>query len=107
VHSGCVSTPSVVHVVLVRWGSGITPAALKELSVTASAFVQTIPGVLAVHCGANSSPEGLGGGFDWALIVSFSSREARDGYLPHPAHQPVAQQISQLAEEVVVYDVDA
>jgi Stress responsive A/B Barrel Domain len=102
-----VSTPSVVHVVLVRWGAGITPAALKELSVTASAFVQTIPGVLAVHCGANTSPEGLGGGFDWALIVSFSSREARDGYLPHPAHQPIAEQISRLADEVVVYDVDA
>lgn len=106
-HAGSVSTPAVVHVVLVRWRAGIAPAELEELDAQAGALVQTIPGVLAVHHGANTSPEDLGGGFDWALIVSFSSGAARDAYLPHPAHQPIAHRISRLAEEVVVYDVDA
>ena len=101
------TTPSVVHVVLVRWRPEVGPATLENLTELASVFPDMIPGVLAVHCGPNTSPEGLGGGFEWALIVSFASSSARDAYLPHPAHQPVAQLISRLAEQVVVFDVDA
>ena len=70
-------------------------------------FPDTIPGALAVHCGPSTSPEGLEDGFEWALVVSFESSAARDDYLPHPAHQPVAQLISRLAEHVVVFDVAA
>ena len=101
------TTPTVVHVVLVRWKPEVGVATVEELRGLAIAFPDTIPGVLAVHCGPNSSPEGLAGGFDWALVVSFTSSSARDEYLPHPAHQPVAQLISRWAEQVVVFDVDA
>jgi hypothetical protein len=106
-HSRTMTTPSVVHVVLVRWKPDVDLAGLERLTGLASAFSDTIPGVLAVHCGPSTSPEGLEGGFEWALVVSFASSTARDDYLPHPAHQPVAQLISQLAERVVVFDVDA
>ncbi|WP_344066510.1 Dabb family protein [Microbacterium pumilum] len=101
------TTPSVVHVVLVRWKPTVSAATLEELRGLAGAFPDAIPGVLAVHCGPNTSPEGLAGGFDWALIVSFTGNSARDEYLPHPAHQPVAQLISRWAEEVVVFDVNS
>ena len=99
--------PSVVHVVLVRWKPHVDPADLEELTGLARALPDTIPGVLAVHCGPNTSPEGLAGGFGWALVVSFASSSARDDYLPHPAHQPVAELISRWADQVVVFDVDA
>jgi hypothetical protein len=99
--------PSVVHVVLVRWKPEVSQAELDELTELAVAFPNTIPGVLAVHCGQSTSPEGLEHEFEWALVVSFASSSARDDYLPHPAHQPVAQLISRLAEQVVVFDVDA
>ena len=98
---------SVVHVVLVRWKPEVSRAELDELTELTVAFPNTIPGVLAVHCGPSTSPEGLEQGFEWALVVSFASSSARDDYLPHPAHQPVAQLISRLAEQVVVFDVDA
>lgn len=101
------ANPSVMHVVIVRWKPDVSRAELDELTELAVAFPHTMPGVLAVHCGPSTSPEGLEGGFDWALVVSFESSSARDDYLPHPAHQPVAQLISRLAERVVVFDVDA
>ena len=101
------TTPSVVHVVLVRWKPEVDLATLERLTELARKFPDTVPGVLAVHCGPNTSPEGLAGGFEWALIVSFASSSARDEYLPHPAHQPVAQLISRFAEQVIVFDVDA
>ena len=99
--------PSVVHVVLVRWKPEVSRAELDHLKELAVAFPDTIPGVMAVHCGTSTSPEGLEGGFEWALVVGFESSSARDDYLPHPAHQPVAQLISRWAEEFVVFDVDA
>jgi hypothetical protein len=99
--------PSVMHVVIVRWKPEVTRAELDELTRLAVAFPDTVPGVLAVHCGPSTSPEGLEGVFEWALVVSFESGSARDDYLPHPAHQPVAQLISRLAEQVVVFDVNA
>ncbi|MDN3495736.1 Dabb family protein [Planococcus sp. APC 4015] len=99
--------PSAVHVVLVRWKPDVGEADLHELTESTLAMKDVIPGVLAVHCGPNSSPEGLGGGYDWALVVSFESSSARDEYLSHAAHQPVAALISRLAESVVVFDVDA
>ena len=99
--------PSVVHVVLVRWKPQVSRAELDELTALTGAFPDAIPGVLAIHCGPSTSPEGLENGYEWALVVSFASRSARDHYLSHPAHQPVAQLISRLAEEVVVFDVDA
>ena len=99
--------PSVVHVVLVRWKPDVSRAELDELTESAVAFPTTIPGILAVHCGPSTSPEGLEQGFEWALVVSFASSSARDEYLPHPAHEPVAQLISRLAEQIVVFDVDA
>ena len=96
-----------MHVVLVRWTPDVDPAQLEQLSALVAALPHTIPGVLTVHCGPNTSPEGLAGGFEWALVVGFASSSARDAYLPHPAHRPVAEIISRLAEQVVVFDVDA
>ena len=101
------ATPSVMHVVLVRWKPEVGRAELDQLTELAVGLPATIPGAVAVHCGPSTSPEGLEDGFEWALVVSFESSSARDDYLPHPAHQPVAQLISRLAERVVVFDVDA
>lgn len=99
--------PAVMHVVLARWKQGADLAELEELTVLARNLSEAIPGILAVHVGPSSSPEGLEGGFEWALVVGFATAGARDDYLPHPAHRPVAELISGLAERVVVFDVDA
>ena len=96
-----------MHTVLVRWKPEVSRGEVDELTKLAGTFADTIPGVLDVHCGTNSSPEGLSGGFKWALVIRFADTSARDNYLPHPTHQPVAELISRLAEHVVVFDVDA
>lgn len=101
------TNPSVMHVVLVRWKPDTSRAEVDEVAAAVRAFPHTIPGVVEVNCGANSSPEGLAGGFEWALVIRFANASARDDYLPHPTHQPVAESISRLAEQVLVFDVGA
>jgi len=93
------------HVVLVSWKSGAAAEAEQQVRPLVADFPRSIPGVLDVVQGPSTSPEGKEEGFDYALIVTFASPEARDAYLPHPAHQPVAEAIGAHADKVVVFDV--
>ena len=96
---------TITHIVLVSWRDGEAEAAEQVVRPLVAGFRETIPGVLAVAEGPSNSPEGKEEGFDYALVVTFASPEARDAYLPHPAHQPVAQAIGAHADKVVVFDV--
>ena len=96
---------TVTHVVLVSWRAGVAEEAEAAVRPLVVGFPQTIPGVLDVAEGRSTSPEGLEGEFDYALVVTFDSSEARDAYLPHPAHRPVADAIGAHADRVVVFDV--
>lgn len=104
-HAVPMTETPVEHVVLVRWKPGEIREDLAKLTELALDFPNTIPGVRAVRCGPSVSPEGLEGGFDWGLVVSFVSAAARDGYLPHPAHQPVKDLIGRWADGIIVFDV--
>lgn len=97
----------VLHVVLVRWsGDGDTAAARATADQLVEEHLTTIPGVVEVAHGTSVSPEGLEQGFDWALVVRFADAAARDAYLPHPAHQPVAAHLQRRSDAVVVFDLD-
>lgn len=98
---------TILHMVLVEWRDDAPADAAARLEPLLARLRSEIPGVLAVSHGANVSPEGLGDGFDWALHVTFADASARDAYLPHPAHEPVAEAIGGWASRVVVYDLKA
>ena len=96
---------TTTHVVLVSWRDGEADRAEQVVRPLVADFPQTIPDVLDVVEGRSSSPEGLEGGYDYALVVTFASPGARDVYLDHPAHQPVAEAIRTYSERIVVFDV--
>ena len=98
---------AVVHVVLVKWRDDVPASAREEIARDARAMADAIPGILALEEGPSVSPEGLEQGFEWGLIVTFESPEARDGYLPHPVHTVVGERIGGGAERLVVFDVAA
>jgi hypothetical protein len=52
-----------------------------------------IPGIMAVTCGRDTSPEGLQKGFTHGFTVDFVDAAARDNYLPHPAHQVAGKMV--------------
>ncbi|MFN3867142.1 MAG: Dabb family protein [Demequina sp.] len=95
----------IVHVVLTQWRSGTPSEALADLPEMIDRFPAEIPGVVSVVHGASVSHEGLEAGYDWGLVVTFDSPEALDGYLPHPAHLPVAGVIGEWAERLAVFDL--
>ena len=95
----------VTHLVLVSWRAGEGETAEQVVRPLVADFGRTIPDVLDVVEGHSSSPEGLESGYDYALVVTFASARARDVYLDHPAHRPVAEAIGAHAERIVVFDV--
>ncbi len=102
------NTPgSIVHVVLTQWRADAPSEALAQMRETIGRFEAEIPGVVSVVEGESVSTEGLEAGFDWALVVTFDSGGARDGYLDHPTHLPVAAVIGEWAERLVVFDLSA
>jgi hypothetical protein len=95
----------VTHVVLVRWAP-TTPSDVREsIRATARSLATEIPGISRLVEGPSVSPENLEQGFDYALVIEFVDSEARDNYLPHPAHLPLAEKLGQHSESVVVFDV--
>ncbi len=98
---------AVVHVVLTQWRSDAPHDALAQIVEMIGHFPADIPGISSVVEGPSVSTEGLEGGFEWSLVVTFESAEARDGYLDHPSHLPVAALIGQWAQRVVVFDLSA
>ena len=96
---------TIRHVVLVSWQSGRQAQAEEAVGPAIRDFVHTVPDVLCVVEGHSSSPEGLENGYDYGFIVTFATAQARDTYLNHPSHLPVADAISKAAAQIVVFDI--
>ena len=83
------------HVVLCRFRKDADVAAIFA---AIEGLKQKIPGILAVTCGTDCSPEGLQKGFTHGFTVDFVNAAARDAYLPHPEHQRVVEMLLPLLE---------
>jgi len=90
---------------MTQWRADAPSEALTELKAIIQRFQAEIPGIVSVVEGASVSTEGLEAEFEWALVVTFENSGARDGYLDHPTHLPVAALIGKWAERVVVFDL--
>ena len=54
--------------------------------------------------GTDVSVENKSQGFTHAFLVTFRSKEARDKYLPHPAHQEFVKLVGPRLEDAFVVD---
>ena len=99
--------PPVIHIVLVTWRRDVPTSALDALTEHVDALASAVPGILSVAHGPSVSPEHLEAGYEWALVITFVDSTARDAYLPHPAHAPVAALLTEWHDGLVVFDLAA
>ncbi len=97
----------IIHVVLMRWASSAAPDVVARLDEAVAAVRAGIPGIVEATHGPGVSPEGLERGYEHGLYVRFVDAAARDAYLPHPVHRPLATLIGDNADAVLVFDLDA
>jgi hypothetical protein len=99
------------HCVFIRFRQDLPEAERASILSDVVALTPLVPGLLAVHLGANVSPEtGMDKGYSDGFIVDFDGPAARDAYLIHPEHQKVGGRIVAASaggvEGVIVYDLD-
>ena len=83
----------VRHVLLVRFQDGAAEDQLRGVFTGLREMLHKIDGVIGFEHGSNNSPEGLNRGLTHIIVITFSSAQARDAYLPHPEHLNFAERI--------------
>jgi hypothetical protein len=84
------------HVVVFKYKPGTRPEQIREVTQAFGALREQIPGIVSFEHGVNNSPEALNMGFTHAYVMTFVSPEARDAYLPHPAHRAFGDLLGRL-----------
>lgn len=99
------------HCVFIRFRREIEPEQRRALLAEIAELKDRLPGIQAVHIGANVSPEeGMDKGYSEGFVVDFRNAEARDAYLADPQHQATGRKLVAAAqggiEGILVYDLD-
>ena len=103
------STPTnqtVRHIVAWRFRDGTTDAQIERFTGAFRGLTTKIDGIIGFEHGANNSLENLNRGLTHVYLLTFESVQARDAYLPHPAHKAFGEMIGQMGivAEVLVVD---
>ena len=97
----------ILHIVLFKSKPDAAPDAVARLDDALGQLVGRIPGLTEYSWGPNVSPEGKGQGYDLGFVMSFETAAARDAYLPHPEHTNVGPLVGAVADDVLVFDLEA
>ena len=92
------------HVVLFKFKDESTAEQVKEVEDAFRALATKIPAIRDFEWGTNNSPEGLNEEFTHCFLVTFSSEEDREVYLPHPDHMAFVDVLKPHLDKVLVVD---
>jgi stress responsive alpha/beta barrel protein len=95
----------ITHVVLLKPKEGVSQAEIAAALDQAQALQHAIPGLVSVQAGENlngSNNQGYTHGF----VMQFTDAQAFTGYAPHPAHQPVSQELRRICQSIIDFDVE-
>lgn len=100
------------HCVFIRFKTDTSSVEKNAIYADIAALKAHIPGLLAVHAGANVSPEtGMDKGYGDGFIVDFANAHARDAYLEDAEHAKVGARIIAAsiggANGIFVFDIEA
>ena len=92
------------HVVCFKFKDDTTKEQIQEIVAGFAALPKKIDGVTSFEWGTNNSPEGLSQGCTHCFVVTFKDSQARDAYLPHPAHKEFVALLMPRLDKVFVID---
>jgi hypothetical protein len=90
--------------VLFKFKPEVTKAQVQEVVAAFAALPKKIAAIAAFEWGTDVSTEMKSEGFTHCFVVSFKDKQARDEYLPHPAHGEFVRLAGPRIEKVLVID---
>ena len=97
---------TITHVVLVQWSDGVDSSEIDWVRAYTQTLQSNIAGIRSVVEGPSASPENLEAGYDYGLVIVFADGTARDIYLTHPSHTPLADALRRNSARVAVFDLE-
>ncbi len=92
------------HVVLFKFKDDVTKEQIQEVVDAFAALPKKIKAIEDFEWGTDVSVENKSKGFTHGFIVTFADTEARDAYLPHPAHKEFGKLVGPRLDDVLVFD---
>ena len=92
------------HLVLFKFKETASSADIIKVEKAFANLPSKIEEINGFEWGINISPENLNKGFTHGFLLTFSSEEDRDIYLPHPDHKAFGMIIKPILEDVLVVD---
>lgn len=92
------------HVVMFKFKDTSSPEDIKKVEDAFRDLAKKIKIIKDFEWGTNNSPENLNQGLTHCFLVSFSSKEDRDAYLPHPDHKAFVEILKPHLDKVTVID---
>ena len=95
----------VHHLVFFKYKDSVSKEDVGKVEDGFAALPRQIPGLLRYQAGTNAGDErGMSKGMTHGHILTFIHQDARDDYLPHPAHRAFGGLVGPTLEDVLVVD---
>jgi len=92
------------HMVFFKFKDTASPEEIKVINDAFIALPKSIPEISDFEWGLNQSSEDINEGLTHCYMVTFSSEEDLEIYLPHPDHQAFVKKLKPILDKVVVLD---
>lgn len=96
----------LLHTVLIRPATGVTESVLDGLARQTARIAARLCGAGNYDVGPNTTQEPLDQGYVFGFILRFADRDALAAYHGDPEHLELSQRIQELAETVLVFDLE-
>ena len=96
----------LLHTVLIRPNASVTESDFDALAIQTAKIAERLCGTGNFNVGPNSTQEPLDQGYVFGFILRFADRAALSVYHDDPDHELLSQRIQELAETVLVFDLE-
>ena len=96
----------VRHFGIFKFKETISDGQIEECFRTMKDMVGKIEGLLDMEYDSYNGNEGLNEDFTHGFVMTFTTPEARDAYLPHPIHEKVKEFVVPKLERFIVFDIN-
>ena len=96
----------LLHTVLIRPGANASNTDFEALTLQIAKLAERLCGHGNFDVGPNSTQEPLDQGYTFGFILRFVDRDALSRYHHDPEHDLLSTRIKELAETVLVFDLE-
>jgi len=94
----------ISHIVLLQPKAEVTEEEITAVLSHVQGLQQHIPGIVETQVGRNLSVHHQG--YVYGFVMRFVNAEHLKAYAPHPAHQVVSEELQNICQSIIDFDIE-